>query len=114
MELSDPLALLVALLALPVLLLFFRRRRPAYRIPSGVPFMGVGPTLRVRLARFLPALRVLAILLLAVALARPRVGEANAVVPAEGIDIALAIDISSSMTTSQFGSGKNRLEVTKE
>jgi Ca-activated chloride channel family protein len=61
---------------------------------------------------FLPVFRALAVCALAVAVAGPRVGNANAVVPAQGIDIALSIDISSSMDTSGFGSG-TRLEATR-
>jgi Ca-activated chloride channel family protein len=49
-----------------------------------------------------------------VAAAGPRVGDASAVVPAEGIDIALVIDTSSSMTASRLGNDQTRLEATKD
>lgn len=114
MEFADPMALLLALFALPLALLAFRRRRAAYGVPSTRALATLRPTMRVRLARLIPGMRIAAVVLLAVALARPRVGEATAVVPAEGVDIALAIDVSSSMSTSNFGSGKSRLEVTKQ
>ncbi|MEP6871754.1 MAG: VWA domain-containing protein [Anaerolineaceae bacterium] len=69
--------------------------------------------MRLRLLPFLPGLRVIAIAVLAVAVAGPRVGDANAVVPSQGVDIALSLDISSSMNTSGFG-GATRLEATKK
>jgi len=56
---------------------------------------------------------VLAIAVFAVALAQPRVGVADALVPAEGIDIALALDVSSSMDQ-RMGPQGSRLDVTRE
>lgn len=115
MQFADPALFALALLGLPVLWLSLRKGRAGYAVPSGAAFANVRPSLRLRAARWLPpVLRVAAILLLAVALARPRTGDANAVVPAQGIDIALALDISSSMTTSRLGGEKNRLEATKD
>ena len=114
MELADPLALALAVLALPILFLGFRRRSGALAVPSTGALATIKPTLRLRLAKLLPLVRVLGLLLLVAALSRPRIGEANAVVPAEGVDIALSIDISSSMTTSTFAPGKTRLDVVKQ
>ncbi len=116
MELATPAALALAVLALPLAWLLFRSRRRAFALPSGSAFSAARPTFRLRLARILPAARVLAVVLLAIALAGPRIGEANAVVPAQGIDIALSVDISSSMSTSQFGptNGVMRLDATKQ
>jgi Ca-activated chloride channel family protein len=112
MEFAEPLALALAVLALPVAFLA-RRRARGYTMPSTAPVASLKPTLRIRLARLLPALRVLAVILLAVAVAGPREGRANAVVPGEGVDIALAIDISSSMDQ-QFAPGKTRLDATRD
>ena len=111
MELAAPAAFVFALLAVPVVLLA-RRRGRASVLPSTAPFATLAPTLRLRAARALPALRVLALLLLVVALAGPRVGDANAVVPAQGIDIALSVDASSYMM-SPFGQ-TTRLDATKQ
>jgi len=111
MELAAPFALALALLAVPVLWLTLRRRIRPYALPSGVAISKARPTFRLRLARLLPILQVLAIISLAVALAGPRVGDANAVVPAQGIEIALSVDISSSMEA-PFGP-TTRLEATK-
>lgn len=116
MELAAPAALALAVLAVPVALLLMRRGRRSFALPSASWLTGVKPTVRLRLARIVPFARVLAVIVLVGALAGPRIGDANAVVPAQGIDIALAVDISSSMTTSQFGPvrGTKRLDATKQ
>jgi len=67
---------------------------------------------RMRLRWILLPLRVLAAVLLVVALARPQVGHAAFETVAQGIDIVLAIDTSSSMSGNDLGS-RNKLEVTK-
>tara|TARA_B100001123_G_scaffold289623_1_gene322825 strand:- start:798 stop:1586 length:789 start_codon:yes stop_codon:yes gene_type:complete len=59
-------------------------------------------------------LRILAILILVVGVARPRLGEAEVLVPAEGVDIVLAVDVSSSMSASPLGGGWTRLDSVKE
>ncbi len=96
MEFALPAALALALLALPVAWLA-RRRAGGYSIPSVSSVVGIRPGWRLRAARALPALRVLAVVALAIAVAGPRKGNATAAVPGEGIDIALSLDISSSM-----------------
>jgi Ca-activated chloride channel family protein len=112
MEFAEPFALALALLAIPVA--FLARRKPrGYTVPSTAAVSTARPTLRLRTARWLPALRVLAVIALAVAVAGPRRGDADAVVPGEGIDIALAFDISSSMDT-QMSAGKSRLQATQD
>jgi Ca-activated chloride channel family protein len=114
MEFAYPYLLAVAALGIPVLALALWRRRESVAIPATAGVAGVQPTLRLRAARALPVLRVFAVVLLAIALARPRTGQVEAIVPAEGIDIALSLDISSSMTTIMPNSdGQTRLEVTK-
>ncbi|MGI8925588.1 MAG: VWA domain-containing protein [Tepidiformaceae bacterium] len=115
MEFADPYALALLALTLPVAAALWWRRRGGYVVSSGAAFANATPALRLRLARLLPVLRLAAIALLAVAIARPRIGDANAVVPAEGIDIALSLDISSSMATSRFGrADTDRLTATKK
>ena len=51
--------------------------------------------------------------MLVIAVAGPREGDADAIVPGEGVDIALALDISTSMDQ-QFTAGQSRLEATRE
>jgi Ca-activated chloride channel family protein len=67
---------------------------------------------RVRASRLLPWLRLLALILLVVALARPRKGESEVQVTSEGIDIVIALDISGSMKAEDF-QPHNRLFVAK-
>lgn len=111
MEFALPAALGLAFLALPVAWLA-RRRARGYPVPTTAPLAGIAPGWRLRAARALPALRVLAVVALAVAIAGPRKGNATAVIPGEGIDIALSLDISSSMQQ-RFGDS-TRLDVTRE
>lgn len=115
MTFASPEALLLALAAIPMAaVLFLRGRVVAYTVPATGGLSGIGPTMRIRLARGLPILRVLAVVLLATAIARPRSGDANAVVPAEGIDIVLSLDTSGSMLSGELAPGKDRLQATKD
>lgn len=58
-------------------------------------------------------LRMLALTLIVVAAARPQAGEAEEVITQEGIDIAIALDISGSMASLDF-QPQNRLEASKQ
>ncbi|MGE0570687.1 MAG: VWA domain-containing protein [Dehalococcoidia bacterium] len=113
MSFAEPYALLLALLAIPVAFAAFRFRPAAIPLPSLTGLSAIRPGRRVRLSRLLPLVRVPAIALLAVAAAGPRIGDANAVIPADGIDIALAIDTSSSMEA-LLASNRTRIEVTRD
>lgn len=114
MEFAQPYALLLALLAIPLALVIFVPHRRGLAVPSSAGVSGLRPTPRVRLARLLPLARALGVGLIAIALAGPRIGDANAIVPAEGIDVMLSLDISSSMTTSTLGRKESRLDATKD
>jgi Ca-activated chloride channel family protein len=112
MELAAPAALVLLVLAVPIAWVGFRRRSAAVPVAGTGGIAKAPVTLRLRAARVLPALRVLALVALVGALAGPRIGDANAVVPAQGIDIGLSLDISSSMNAS-FGN-TTRIEATKQ
>jgi Ca-activated chloride channel family protein len=71
----------------------------------------MAPSLRQRLRFILPILRLLALTLLIVALARPQSGSAREVVLGEGIDIVVVLDISGSMAALDFD--PNRLGAAK-
>lgn len=114
MEFANPTAFALAGLGLLVLLPLLWQRRTSIALPSAGGVAGARPTLRMRLLTLLPLLRIAAVVLLAVAIARPRIGNAEALVPNRGVDIALALDVSSSMTSSDLAPGKDRLETTKE
>jgi Ca-activated chloride channel homolog len=70
-------------------------------------------TWRIRLRWVPAALRIAAIALLIVAIARPREGVAEALVPEEGIDIVISADISTSMTQRMPG-GRTRIAALRD
>lgn len=105
------------LLAVPVLVAaVLLRRRPrdtsALRHPHLALLLQERSGLRVRVHRALPWLGTAALLLLVVALARPRDVHSSREVEGEGIDIVVALDISGSMLALDF-QPDNRLEVAK-
>lgn len=77
------------------------------RLLSGLP---VG--LRVRLRRIPDVLRLLAWVLIVVALARPQVGTDSGAVVGEGVNLVLALDISDSMAIADFNA-LTRLQAAK-
>ena len=114
MRFADPWLLMLALAAAPLALARWQRPAPAIAVPfaGGIDAVPIG--WRVCARRLLPALRVAAVLLLVAGVARPRAGAAEALVPAEGVDIALAVDLSSSMAASSFGGGRTRLDAARD
>lgn len=88
----------------------YARRYATLQMPS---LEGVAPwgTWRSKLRRALPLLRALAVIALIIALARPQRTLQEEEVKAEGIDIMLAMDLSSSMLARDFE--PDRLEVCK-
>ena len=59
-------------------------------------------SLRLRLTPSVPALRLLALGLVIVAAAGPRLADAREVIRGEGVDIAIALDVSGSMAETDF------------
>lgn len=116
MRLADP-ELLLLLLALPIfgwlLLRAGRLPAPRFLLPAA-PASAGPPGRRARIARWLPLLRVLAAALIIAAIARPQAVSVEAVEPAEGIDVVLAIDASSSMSR-EIGEdeGETRLDAAR-
>ncbi|RME78979.1 MAG: VWA domain-containing protein [Chloroflexi bacterium] len=108
---------LLLLLLAPLLLALQRflarqRYRPAALRYSDVRLvLPPRPSWRQRARPILPALRLVALALLIVALARPQAGNAREVVFGEGIDIAIVLDISGSMAALDFE--PNRLGAAK-
>lgn len=108
----------LALLALVVIAAALELRRERGR-SGGVLFSSLGlvprahGSWRVRLRWLLLPVRVAAATALIVALAAPSVVQAALDVPAEGIDIVVVIDTSSSMTTPDLG-GQARIDVVKK
>ncbi len=112
MTFNEP-TLLLLLLALPVVLLLKWRagdQASPGRFSNLALLAGFRTTWRIRY-RWLPALiRVGALAMLVVALARPQVGQAETVLPGQGVDIALVLDLSGSMAASSLSTG-SRLQV---
>lgn len=116
MEWYSPWALLL-LLMLPVLGYFMLRRKrgAAVKFPSLVDMKHCPVSWRLRLRPVLVVLRLLALALLILALARPRKGTVLSEVSTEGVAIEAVVDHSGSMRTEMdYGSEKlDRLEVVK-
>ena len=107
-------ALLALLLLLPLWSWWRRRAAPPRAIPfSRTDVLARGPQPSVAWVRWLPWLRSLALAGFIVAAAQPRSGARAERVASEGIDIALVVDISSSMLAEDF-QPQNRIEVAKE
>ena len=108
--------LLWLLLLLPVLLLIYvlwrRKQQASLRMPSLHFLDGVGGGVRVYLRHSVFALRLLALGLIIIALARPQSSSSWSEDRVEGIDIMLTMDISTSMLAMDFQ--PNRVEAAKE
>lgn len=113
---AQPWALLL-LLAVPALLLVWRmrqRRRPKLVFPPFAALLGAGRGSLARIAWLPSALGLLAIAGTALALARPVVDAPSARdLSVEGIDVLVALDLSSSMTAVDF-QPNDRITVAKE
>lgn len=109
---GSPWALLLLLL-LPMWWYWRRRRRAAAIVFSRTDVLADAPARGAQLARWLFMLRNAAIAALIVAVAQPRTGARIETVTSEGINIAVVVDISSSMLARDF-QPHNRMEVAKQ
>jgi Ca-activated chloride channel family protein len=109
---ATPWALLLLLL-LPAWWLWRRRHRPPAIVFSRADVLARGPRSGRAITRALFVLRNLMLAGLIVALARPRTGASAENITSQGINIVLAIDLSSSMLSEDF-QPQNRLEVAKD
>ncbi|MFC1576688.1 VWA domain-containing protein [Candidatus Omnitrophota bacterium] len=115
---EDPRVLILAPIIL--LLIFFAgkwHKKPAIRFSSGELLAGSKPSLRLRLAKYSGLLRLFAVLFFLLAIARPREPLEEVKTYTEGIDIVLAVDVSTSMRAEDFTIGKkriNRLDAVKD
>lgn len=105
--------MLPLLLVLPLWWIVRRRRRPPAIVFSRAHVLARGPRAGRGITRALFLLRNLLVAAIIIALARPRAGARAESITSEGINIALAIDISSSMLAEDF-QPLNRLEVAKD
>lgn len=113
---AAPWLLLLAPVAMAVAWLTVRMRRrtdSCLPLPRATAGIQLGRSAWVRLERLRPWMRGLALLLLALALARPQAGEQVRDVSTYGVDIVVALDISASMRAEDF-QPDNRLAVARK
>lgn len=114
----------LGLLAIPVLLFLMlllerywgwlkRYRQPATLQYSDLRLTHqIGPSWRQRGRAILPVLRLMALAVLIIALARPQSGNAREIISGEGVDISIVLDISGSMAAEDFE--PNRIGAAKD
>lgn len=103
------------LLLIPVMLWWQNRNRkknsPSLRLTTIAGVKGVTPTWRVRFRPLLVWLRMLGIVGIIIALARPQSSNTTENIEQDGIDIIISMDISGSMLAEDFK--PNRIEAAK-
>lgn len=107
---------LYGLVLIPLLVFWYLRRHRTLtseiRYSTLLPFNKVQPTLKERLRNAPFVLRMVVVVSLVVAFARPQTTSQGENIYTEGIDIALLLDISGSMLAEDFR--PNRIEAAKE
>lgn len=106
-------AFLLLLLLLPLLAwhYFSKSSRNTFTFSSLSALGNIPPSLKQRLVKLLPVLRLLGLALLIIALARPQSLYALETINGQGIDIMLVTDLSKSMLIEDFQ--PNRIEAAK-
>jgi Ca-activated chloride channel family protein len=106
--------LLWLLLIVPLLVAWYvwkrNRMEAVFSVSTGTPFFGV-KSAKQKFRHLLFMLRMLAIVFIVIALARPQSSISHKQVDVEGIDIVMALDISGSMMAMDFR--PNRLDACK-
>lgn len=116
MRFAHPWLLLLVLVPIALTVWRARRRPPAGRISSAAFPLAAGATWRTRLKGVPGGLRLLALVILAVALARPQAGYGVVRTSADGVAIMMVMDRSSSMN-GEMGEGRGaptRFEAAQE
>jgi Ca-activated chloride channel homolog len=107
--------LLLLLLLIPAIVVWYwfrlRSKESDVRYSTLLPFKNIRPTQKERLRHLPFILRMTALTILIIALARPQSTSKGENVYSEGIDIVLALDISGSMLAEDFQ--PNRIEAAK-
>lgn len=111
---ANPL-LLWSLLLIPLLVVYYIRTQQKHQAPfrySSLQGLRYSNSWKVTFYPVLFALRLLALALLILALARPQTSSKKQDISVEGIDIIVSLDVSSSMLATDFH--PNRLEAAKD
>jgi Ca-activated chloride channel family protein len=118
MTFQSPFYLGLLLLIPALIFLGNRKQRPGVIYYSTLsPGKNALPTWRVRWLKAMLWMTLTALALCCVALARPRMGVKESLVRRQGIDIVLAVDVSTSMLAEDFKTAKgrqNRIAIVKE
>lgn len=103
-------------LALIVVWYFLNRKnkRPSIQFSKIEVFKQANPSLRAQLVELPRILKVIAIILAIIALARPQRADEKVKKNVEGIDIIIALDVSDSMLIEDMKPAANRLESSKQ
>ena len=105
------LLVIPVLLVLHYILLEFAQRHPHLRVSTAVPWKAAGTSFMTYLRHVPFVFRIAAVALLIIALARPRLRHDGIVTESEGIDIVMAMDVSTSMLSCDLR--PDRLEASK-
>lgn len=104
------------LLLIPLLIWLGWRQRSRQAIALRVTTIGgirqMKPSFRVRMRPLLTVLRIISLVFMTIALARPQSSNTTETIDSDGIDIVLAIDVSGSMLAEDFK--PNRIEAAKK
>ena len=109
---------LLLLVTIPLMIYWYIRTHRSKNSAATLRYSNLGvlktmkSSTKKRLRHSLFVLRLLVVALLIIAFARPQSGQKESEVQTEGVDIILAMDISSSMLAEDF-KPKNRLEAAK-
>ena len=115
MEFKNPLFFLLLLVLVPYIVWYvlrFKQSLPSLKVPDTTKYVKVPKTFRLYLMHFPFLLRLILISLVVCILARPQSKHSWSDTDVEGIDIMLAVDVSTSMLAQDFK--PNRVEALKE
>lgn len=120
MEFANKEYLFLLFLIIPYLiwyLLYRKKSEPTIRLANTFPFAQAPRSWRVLFIPILPILRIFAFVFLVIALARPQTHDSKTKENVEGIDIMMAMDVSTSMLAEDIKDrahhARNRLEAAK-
>ncbi|MFH2091463.1 MAG: VWA domain-containing protein [Pseudomonadota bacterium] len=100
---ASPLFLLLLLFVVPALVMRFKRKGQGHiKVASLKGLESISDSFGVKFSRVVPVFKIVALVLLIIALARPQWGDQKINVTTEGVNIILALDLSESMRALDF------------